>query len=81
MAGLREGTIDVVIGTHRLLGKDTVSFKKLGLLVVDEEQRFGVQHKEAIKARAVGVDVLTLSAEPYSRTRWRWPLPVCAISR
>ena len=47
---------------------DTVSFKKLGLLVVDEEQRFGVQHKEAIKARAVGVDVLTLSASPIPRT-------------
>ncbi len=67
LAGLREGTIDVVIGTHRLLS-DTVSFKKLGLLVVDEEQRFGVQHKEAIKARAVGVDVLTLSASPIPRT-------------
>jgi transcription-repair coupling factor (superfamily II helicase) len=65
--GLREGTIDVVIGTHRLLS-DTVSFKKLGLLVVDEEQRFGVTHKEAIKSRAVGVDVLTLSASPIPRT-------------
>jgi transcription-repair coupling factor (superfamily II helicase) len=65
--GLREGTIDVVIGTHRLLS-DTVAFKKLGLLVVDEEQRFGVTHKEAIKSRAVGVDVLTLSASPIPRT-------------
>jgi transcription-repair coupling factor (superfamily II helicase) len=65
--GLREGTVDVVIGTHRLLG-ESVSFKKLGLLVVDEEQRFGVQHKEAIKSRSVGVDVLTLSASPIPRT-------------
>jgi transcription-repair coupling factor (superfamily II helicase) len=67
LKGLQEGTIDVVIGTHRLLG-DAVAFKKLGLLVVDEEQRFGVQHKEAIKSRSVGVDVLTLSASPIPRT-------------
>jgi len=67
LQGLREGTIDVVIGTHRLLS-ESVSFKKLGLLVVDEEQRFGVTHKEAIKTRAVGVDVLTLSASPIPRT-------------
>jgi transcription-repair coupling factor (superfamily II helicase) len=67
LAGLREGTIDVVVGTHRLLS-ESVAFKDLGLLVVDEEQRFGVQHKEAIKARAVGVDVLTLSASPIPRT-------------
>jgi transcription-repair coupling factor (superfamily II helicase) len=67
LAGLRDGSIDVVIGTHRLLS-DTVAFKSLGLLVVDEEQRFGVQHKEAIKTRAVGVDVLTLSASPIPRT-------------
>ena len=64
---LRTGPIDVVIGTHRLLG-DVVAFKKLGLLVVDEEQRFGVQHKEAIKSRSVGIDVLTLSASPIPRT-------------
>ncbi len=67
LEGLADGTIDVVIGTHRLLS-DTVSFKKLGLLVVDEEQRFGVQHKEAIKSRSVGIDVLTLSASPIPRT-------------
>ena len=67
LAGLADGSIDVVIGTHRLLS-DTVSFKRLGLLVVDEEQRFGVQHKESIKTRAVGVDVLTLSASPIPRT-------------
>ncbi len=67
LLGLREGTIDVVIGTHRLLSEN-VAFKKLGLLVVDEEQRFGVTHKEAIKSRSVGVDVLTLSASPIPRT-------------
>lgn len=65
--GIRSGTIDVVIGTHRLLATSLV-FKDLGLLVVDEEQRFGVTHKEAIKAKSVGVDVLTLSASPIPRT-------------
>ena len=65
--GLKEGTIDVVIGTHRLLSEN-VQFKDLGLLVVDEEQRFGVTHKEAIKTRALNVDVLTLSASPIPRT-------------
>ena len=65
--GLKEGTIDVVIGTHRLLSEN-VQFKDLGLLVVDEEQRFGVTHKEAIKTRSVNVDVLTLSASPIPRT-------------
>ncbi|HVB70755.1 MAG TPA: transcription-repair coupling factor [Acidimicrobiales bacterium] len=64
---LKEGTLDVVVGTHRLLS-DGVDFKDLGLLVVDEEQRFGVTHKEAIKARTVGIDVLTLSASPIPRT-------------
>jgi transcription-repair coupling factor (superfamily II helicase) len=59
--------VDVVVGTHRLLSEN-VAFKDLGLLVVDEEQRFGVTHKEAIKARSVGVDVLTLSASPIPRT-------------
>jgi transcription-repair coupling factor (superfamily II helicase) len=67
LAGMADGSIDVVIGTHRLLGKD-VTFKKLGLLVVDEEQRFGVSHKESIKAMAEGVDVLTLTASPIPRT-------------
>ncbi|HUR76441.1 MAG TPA: transcription-repair coupling factor, partial [Acidimicrobiales bacterium] len=65
--GVREGTVDVVIGTHRLLSGD-VTFKNLGLLVVDEEQRFGVQHKEAIKKLRVDVDILTLSATPIPRT-------------
>jgi len=66
-AGLAEGTVDVVIGTHRLLGADVV-FKDLGLLVVDEEQRFGVSHKEAVKRLTDGVDVLTLTASPIPRT-------------
>ena len=67
LADLRTGKCDLVIGTHRLLSKD-VSFKRLGLLVVDEEQRFGVAHKEHIKALSHGVDVLTLSATPIPRT-------------
>ena len=67
LAGLADGSVDVVVGTHRLLGGD-VAFKKLGLLVVDEEQRFGVSHKEAIKAISDGVDVLTLTASPIPRT-------------
>jgi transcription-repair coupling factor (superfamily II helicase) len=65
--GLRDGTVDIVIGTHRLLSKD-VHWKRLGLLVVDEEQRFGVTHKERIKALKTNVDVLTLSATPIPRT-------------
>jgi transcription-repair coupling factor (superfamily II helicase) len=65
--GLRDGTVDVVIGTHRLLSKD-VHFKNLGLLVVDEEQRFGVTAKERIKGLKTNVDVLTLSATPIPRT-------------
>ncbi len=65
--GLADGSVDVVVGTHRLLGED-VAFRHLGLLVVDEEQRFGVSHKEAIKAITDGVDVLTLTASPIPRT-------------
>ena len=65
--GLANGTIDVVVGTHQLLGKGT-RFQQLGLLVVDEEQRFGVQQKEKIKAMRKDVDVLTLSATPIPRT-------------
>ncbi|MBX3251253.1 MAG: transcription-repair coupling factor [Myxococcales bacterium] len=67
LAGLKAGTVDVVIGTHRLLSKD-VHFKDIGLIVVDEEQRFGVQHKERIKKLRTDVDVLTLSATPIPRT-------------
>ncbi|HEX9294927.1 MAG TPA: transcription-repair coupling factor [Polyangiaceae bacterium] len=65
--GLKDGTVDIVIGTHRLLSKD-VHFKRLGLLVVDEEQRFGVTHKERIKQLKLNVDVLTLTATPIPRT-------------
>ncbi len=65
--GLANGSVDVVIGTHRLLSGD-IAFKDLGLLVVDEEQRFGVSHKEAIKQFKNDVDVLTLSATPIPRT-------------
>src|SRR5690606_13176756 len=65
--GLADGEVDVVIGTHRLLSDD-IRFKQLGLLVVDEEQRFGVAHKEAIKQLRAEVDVLTLSATPIPRT-------------
>ena len=64
---LERGTVDIIIGTHRLLSKD-VKFKNLGLLVVDEEQRFGVTHKEKIKKLKEDVDVLTLSATPIPRT-------------
>ena len=67
LAALADGSCDIVIGTHRLLQKD-VSFKRLGLLVVDEEQRFGVGHKEHIKELTKQVDVLTLSATPIPRT-------------
>ena len=67
IADLATGKCDLVIGTHRLLSKD-VKFKDLGLLVVDEEQRFGVTHKEHIKELSRGVDVLTLSATPIPRT-------------
>ena len=65
--GLADGSVDVVVGTHRLLATD-VRFKDLGILVVDEEQRFGVTHKEAVKRLAQGVDVLTLTASPIPRT-------------
>ena len=65
--GLASGQVDVVVGTHQLLGKNT-TFKDLGLLVVDEEQRFGVQQKEKIKSLRKDVDVLTLSATPIPRT-------------
>lgn len=61
------GQVDIVIGTHRLLSKD-VTFKRLGLIIVDEEQRFGVEHKEKLKALKVNSDVLTLTATPIPRT-------------
>jgi transcription-repair coupling factor (superfamily II helicase) len=65
--GLKSGTVDIVIGTHRLIQKD-VSFKDLGLLVLDEEQRFGVRHKEKLKRLRATVDVLALTATPIPRT-------------
>jgi transcription-repair coupling factor (superfamily II helicase) len=65
--GLRQGTVDVVVGTHRLLSRD-VSFKNLGLLIVDEEHRFGVAHKERLKEFRASVDVLALTATPIPRT-------------
>jgi transcription-repair coupling factor (superfamily II helicase) len=67
VAGLRQGTVDIVIGTHRLLSRD-VAFQDLGLLIVDEEHRFGVAHKERIKKLRRSVDVLTLTATPIPRT-------------
>ena len=67
MKGLADGTIDIVVGTHKLLSQDT-RFKNLGLLIIDEEHRFGVRHKEAMKALRAEVDVLTLTATPIPRT-------------
>ncbi|SFB22798.1 MULTISPECIES: transcription-repair coupling factor [unclassified Bacillus (in: firmicutes)] len=67
LKGLQAGTIDVVIGTHRLLSKDVI-YRDLGLLIIDEEQRFGVTHKEKIKQLKTNVDVLTLTATPIPRT-------------
>jgi transcription-repair coupling factor (superfamily II helicase) len=66
-AGLRDGSVDIVIGTHRLLTSE-VKFKDLGLVVVDEEQRFGVEHKERLKQLRTNVDVLAMSATPIPRT-------------
>ncbi|MCQ2512022.1 MAG: DEAD/DEAH box helicase, partial [Lachnospiraceae bacterium] len=67
VADMKKGMVDIVIGTHRLLSKD-IEFKDLGLLIIDEEQRFGVSHKEKIKQIRKDVDVLTLSATPIPRT-------------
>ncbi|HEU4631871.1 MAG TPA: transcription-repair coupling factor [Gemmatimonadaceae bacterium] len=67
LAGVKDGTIDIVIGTHRLLSPD-VEFARLGLIVVDEEHRFGVRHKERLKQLRVETDVLTLTATPIPRT-------------
>ena len=67
LAGLKDGSIDLVIGTHRLLSKE-VQFKNLGLVIVDEEQRFGVEHKEQLKQLRTAVDVLAMSATPIPRT-------------
>lgn len=67
LRGIESGTADIVVGTHRLLSED-VKFKSLGLLIVDEEQRFGVKHKEKLKKLKENIDVLTLSATPIPRT-------------
>ncbi|WP_174734820.1 transcription-repair coupling factor [Mesobacillus harenae] len=67
MKGLKAGSVDIVVGTHRLLSKDIV-YRDLGLLIIDEEQRFGVTHKEKIKQLKTNVDVLTLTATPIPRT-------------
>ena len=67
LRGLKDGTVDIVVGTHRLLSGD-VKFKDLGLVIIDEEQRFGVKHKEKLKESFIGVDMLTLSATPIPRT-------------
>lgn len=67
MQDIKNGTVDVIIGTHKLL-QDSVKFKDLGLLIIDEEQKFGVAHKEKIKSLKTNVDVLTLSATPIPRT-------------
>ncbi|WP_338415590.1 transcription-repair coupling factor [uncultured Sphaerotilus sp.] len=67
MEGLANGTVDIVVGTHKLLSPDT-KFKNLGLLIIDEEHRFGVRHKEQMKAMRAEVDVLTLTATPIPRT-------------
>jgi transcription-repair coupling factor (superfamily II helicase) len=67
MAGMADGTVDVVIGTHRLLAKG-VEFKDLGLVIIDEEQRFGVEHKDSLKKLKTNVDILAMSATPIPRT-------------
>ena len=67
LAGMKDGSVDIVIGTHRLI-QTGVTWKDLGLVVVDEEQRFGVEHKEHIKSMRTHVDVLTMSATPIPRT-------------
>ena len=70
--GLAAGTVDIVIGTHALLSK-TVQFKNLGMVIVDEEQHFGVKQKERLKQLRADVHVLTLTATPIrARFRWRW---------
>ena len=67
LKGLKAGSVDIVVGTHRLLSKD-IAYRDLGLLIIDEEQRFGVTHKEKIKKLKTNVDVLTLTATPIPRT-------------
>jgi len=78
--GLIKGSVDIVIGTHRLLSRD-VFFNDLGLMIVDEEQRFGVAHKEKIKSKRANIDVLTLTATPIPRTMYMALTGVRDISR
>jgi transcription-repair coupling factor (superfamily II helicase) len=80
LSGLLKGSVDIVIGTHRLLSRDVI-FKDLGLMIVDEEQRFGVSHKEQIKAKRADIDVLTLTATPIPRTMYMALTGVRDISR
>ena len=80
LSSLIKGSVDIVIGTHRLLSRDVI-FKDLGLLIVDEEQRFGVAHKEKIKAKRADIDVLTLTATPIPRTMYMALTGVRDISR
>src|SRR5699024_9082155 len=67
LEGIKSGKVDIVVGTHRLLSNDII-FNRLGLLIIDEEQRFGVKHKEKLKKIKENIDVLTLSATPIPRT-------------
>jgi len=67
LKGLKDGTVDIIIGTHRILSKD-IEFKDLGLLIIDEEQRFGVKHKEKLKEMKKNIDVLSMTATPIPRT-------------
>lgn len=80
LIGLLKGSVDIVIGTHRLLSSDVI-FHDLGLMIVDEEQRFGVSHKEKIKAKRTDIDVLTLTATPIPRTMYMALTGVRDISR
>ena len=75
--GLADGTVDIVVGTHRLLNPD-IRVKDLGLIIVDEEQRFGVEHKEQMKRLRTSVDVLVDVARRRSRAPWRWRSPASA---
>ena len=77
LADLKRGLVDVIIGTHRVLSKDVI-FKDLGLLIIDEEQRFGVAHKEKIKQLKENIDVLTLTATPDSQNS---PYESCGDTR
>ncbi len=80
LSGLIKGSVDIVIGTHRLLSRDVI-FHDLGLMIVDEEQRFGVSHKEQIKSKRADIDVLTLTATPIPRTMYMALTGVRDISR